>query len=41
MSLMKIKDVEEIKTKYKNLIDDSFIVKTVIDINDIINEILL
>lgn len=35
------KDVEEIKTKYKNLIDDSFMVKTVIDINEIINEILL
>ena len=35
------KDVEEIKTKYKNLIDDSFIVKTVSEINEIINEILL
>ena len=35
------KNVEEIKTKYKNLIDDSFIVKTVSEINEIINEILL
>jgi ATP-dependent Lon protease len=35
------KDVEEIKTKYKNLIDDSFIVKTVSEINEIVNEILI
>lgn len=35
------KDIDEIKIKYKNLIDDSFIIKTVAEINEIINEILL
>ena len=35
------KDIDMIKEKYKNLIDDSFIVKTVSEINEIINEILI
>jgi endopeptidase La len=35
------KDLEEIKEKYKNLIDDNFIIKLVNHIDDIINEILI
>jgi endopeptidase La len=35
------KDLDEIKEKYKNLIDDNFIVILVNHINEIINEILL
>ncbi len=34
------KDVEDIKKKYKNLIDDKFTIKLVNHINEIINEIL-